>query len=182
MIRDFQDKLFELCCEYQEFRQYITGIDDLEECPKQQIVLDDFNRIMLDSLYISRNLDVLVEIEHQSSITSQIMFRNLKYHVNIKDKYQKPLQLHIFHTGLRIAPREYEYDNQIFHIPYLNQTYAKNGIETFKTIKNKIKNNETTPYDIFDFIWLPRQSQLEINDDFFSVYLETTFKFNDNRR
>lgn len=171
MKKDFQDKTFELCNEYIEFRQYLTGISDLEECPKKQIVMDDFNRIIMDSLYFSRSLNVLVNIEHQSTITNSIMFRNLKYHVTTKDKYQKPVQLHIFHTGLRIAPKKYEYDGQIIHYPFLNQTYGKNGIETFKKIKNKISNNETTPYDIFDLVWLPRFGELEINEEFLKKYI-----------
>ena len=53
--------------------------------------------------------------------------------------------------------------NQIYHFPFLKQTYEQDGIETFKKIKNKIKNNETTPFDIFDFVWLPKYGKIERN-------------------
>ncbi|WP_407421683.1 hypothetical protein [Methanobrevibacter sp.] len=174
MKRDFEDKIFQLCSEKKEFRSYLTGIDDLKKCKSKEIIKDDFERMIMDSLYKSPSQNCLVIIEHQSNITKKIMRRNLKYHVNLREKYQKLVQLHIFHTGLRIAPRKYEYDNQIHHFQYLKQTFEQNGIETFKKIKNKIKNNETTPFDIFDFVWLPKYGKIERNKNFLKEYIDVT--------
>lgn len=80
MIRDFQDRIFQLCCEYSDFSQYLTNIGDLEKCPSKDIISDDYERMMMDSLFNSPNLDILAGIEHRSTITKQIMFRNLRYH------------------------------------------------------------------------------------------------------
>ena len=137
--------------------------------------------MIMDSLYESPSENCLVIIEHQSNITNTIMSRNLKYHVNTRDKYKKPVQLHIFHTGRRIASRKYEYDNQIYHFPFLKQTYEQNGIETFKKIKNKIKTNATTPFDIFDFVWLPQYGKIERNENFLREYIDITSKLKNHK-
>lgn len=180
MKRDYHDKIFQLCNEKKELRLYLTGIDDLRKCKSKEMIKDDFERMIMDSLYESPSKNCLVIIEHQSNITNKIMYRNLKYHVNTRDKYGKPVQLHIFHTGHRIAPRKYEYDNQIYHFPFLKQTYEQDGIETFKKIKNKIKNNETTPFDIFDFVWLPQYRKIERNENFLKEYIDVTSKLKDH--
>ena len=175
MKRDFKDKTFALCNEYPEFRQYLTGIGDLKKCPQKEIIKDDFERLMLDSLFYSPGKDILVDIEHQSQISDKIMFRNIKYHVNTRDKYNKELRLHIFHTGPKKAPNNYMYDEQIFHFPYLNQTCLRDGIKTFNRIKNKVENNQKISYDdIFDLVWLPCFGKIEINDHFLREYIDIT--------
>lgn len=182
MKRDFQDKIFDMCCEYKEFREYITGIDDFEECPRKHMIKDDFERMMRDSLFRSPSQDILANIEHQSTITNPIMLKNLRYYTNTRYKYKKETQQHIFHTGRRIAPKYYIYDNQLIHIPYLKQTYEYDGIETFKIIKDKLNNNEKilSP-DIFDLVWLPHFGKIKINDQFLKEYIDIVSKLEKNR-
>lgn len=136
----------------------------------------------MDSLFISPSKNILVNIEHQSKISKRIMIRNLRYYTNTKHKYKKEIQQHIFHTGREIAPKYYIYDNQILHIPYLKQTFERNGMETFKLIKNKLKyNKKILPSDIFDLIWLPHFSELNINDDFLKEYVDTIHLLGKNK-
>jgi hypothetical protein len=181
MKRDFQDKTFMLCCEHQKFKEYITGIPDLEECPQKEIIDKNYTGIRMDSLSKSPSLKILVNIEHQSTISNQIMFRNLKYYVDTRYKHDRETRLYIFHTGLRLTQNCYIYDNQVLHEPYLVQTYENDGTKTFKKIKNKINDNENIhPFEIFDLIWLPRFNNLEINDKFLNEYVDITKQLKDN--
>ena len=182
MKRDFQDKTFTLCYEHKEFREYITGIPDLEECPEKEIIDVNYEGIKLDSLFKSSSLDILVNIEHQSSINNDIMFRNLRYYVNTKNKHKKPTRLYIFHTGQRLAPIYYIYDDQVLHLPYLKQTYENDGVETFKRIKNKLNHNKTIhPSDIFDLIWLPTFRNMIISEEFLKEYVDITKQLKNNK-
>ena len=181
MKRDFQDKTFILCCEYPKFKEYITGIPDLEELPQKEIIDNDYTGIRMDSLSKSPSLNILVNIEHQSSIRNPIMFRNLKYYVDTRYKHNMESRLYIFHTGQRLAPKCYIYGKQVLHKPYLVQTYEKDGTKTFKKIKNKINDNKNIhPFDIFNLIWLPRFNNLEINDEFLKAYVDMTKQLKSN--
>ena len=177
MTRQFQNNLFQLCKEDQKFSEYITKIPDLEECPHNEIINENFKRITMDSLFRSPSLDILVNIEHQSQISNAIMFRNLKYFVTTKDKHQKEVKQYIFYTGKNPVPTWYIYDEQVYHHPYLKQTCLYDGLETFKNIKDKINNNQyISPFDIYDLVWLPCFGKIETDNKFLKEYINIISK------
>jgi hypothetical protein len=177
MTREFQDRLFQLCKEDRKFGEYITKIHDLEECPNNEIINEYFEKITMDSLFRSPSLDILVNIEHQSQITNSIMFRNLKYFVTTKDKHKKEVKQFIFYTGKKQVPTWYVYDKQVYHQPYLMQTCLHDGLETFKKIKNKVNTNQNiSPFDIYDLVWIPCFGKIETDNEFLKEYIDIISK------
>ena len=183
ITHQFQDKTFKLCKEYEEFRKYVTGIENLEEYEDKEIVKDDYEKILLDSLFTDEKEEIIVNVEHQSGLSQEIMHRNLGYRVVLKNKkFKKTVLQYIFFTGTRIVPETYTYDDQVCYFPIFIQTCKKDGEKIFKTIKDKIKSKKKiSSDDVFDLIWLPTFGKLTINDEFLEEYVEVTNQLKNNK-
>ena len=163
---DVEDEIFIICMsEIEEFPTYITKISDIENKYESRVISPSFKNLNLDSVRQRSNGD-LINIEHHSSISDDMMMRDYGYCVSLHNASKKQVNPFIFYTGKIPVDKVYYLNDLMFFSPMWFITQEINGIALLNNLKYKTFNQEKwNVYDILDFIWLPTfYNDLSIED------------------
>lgn len=154
---DAEDEIFIICMsEIEEFPAYITQQDDIIGKYDSRCISDSYRNLNMDSV-IERKDKSLINIEHHSSINSNLMRRDYEYCVTLHAATKRPVGPYILYTG-KLPIKEIEHANELM---FFNPTWVKtrkwNGNKRLNNLKYKIEKQEIcTVFDIIELIWLPR--------------------------
>ena len=115
---------------------------------------EDFRNLNLDSVW-EKKPNCLINIEHHSSLTPDLMRRNYNYAITLFNASKKHVESIIFNTG-DIPKNTVIFANELmFYNPRFFNTREKLGIVNLNNLRYKIHNNEElTQNDALDLIWL----------------------------
>lgn len=163
---DAEDEIFIICMsEIEEFPAYITQLDDIVGKYDSRYISKSYKNLNLDSVRQRKNKN-LINIEHHSSISPDLMRRDYEYCITVHAASKKYVEPFILYTG-KLPIKEIEYANDLM---FFNPTWIKtrkiDGQKTLNNLKYKIEKQEKfNVYDIIDLIWLPRyRLNLTINE------------------
>ena len=151
--------------EIEEFTAYITQLDDIVGKYDSRYISKSYKNLNLDSVRQRKN-ENLINIEHHSSISPDLMRRDYEYYITVHAASKKYVESFILYTG-ELPIKEIEYANDLM---FFNPTWIKtrkiDGQKTLNNLKYKIEKQEKfNVYDIIDLIWLPRyRLNLTINE------------------
>ncbi len=160
---DAEDEIFIICMsEFKEFPEYITKLDDIVGKYNSRYISESYKNLNLDSV-LERKDKSLINIEHHTSITPDLMRRDYEYCISVHAASKKYVKPFIFYTG-KLPVKEVEYVNDtMFYNPTWIITQKINGNIRLNNLKYKIEKQEpSTVYDILDLIWLPKY-QIDLN-------------------
>ena len=152
---DAEDTIFNNCMnDFSEFPAYITGHDDIIGPLPTKFMNPAFKNLNVDSVFRREN-NVLVNIEHHSSLNSNLMRRDYNYLTTLVEATKSFVEPVIFNTG-PIPSKNVEYANDtMFYNPSLFNTQEIRGIVNLNNLRYKIMNKEElTQQDALDLIWL----------------------------
>ena len=154
---DAEDEIFIICMsEFREFPEHITKLDDIIGKYNSRYVSESYKNLNLDSV-LERKDKSLINIEHHTSITPDLMRRNHEYCISVHAASKRYVKPFIFYTG-NLPIKEVEYvNNTMFYNPTWIMTQKIDGSIRLNNLKYKIEKQEpSTVNDIIDLIWLPK--------------------------
>jgi len=152
------DTLFQFILnEIPEFKEYITGFDDLGEKLDGNLITPDMRKKILDSLFRRLNNEY-VNIEHQTSLNTEAWIKCLLYYALLENRYGGSIRQFIFYTGELTHIQYYSFkDFNVDFNPYLNILPLKSGKKVLKRVHDKLDHDQIlSPVDIIELIWLVR--------------------------
>ncbi len=155
--RDAEDEIFIICMsKLKEFPQHITRLNDIIGKYDSRYVSKTYKNLNLDSV-LEREDKSLLNIEHHTTINSDLMRRDHEYCITIHAASKRYVKPFIYYTGeLPIKKVEYV-NNTMFFNPTWIETRKIDGNIRLNNLKYKIEKQEpSTVHDIIDLIWLPK--------------------------
>ena len=140
--------------DFSEFPKFITGYDDIEERYSSKHMNPAFKNLNVDSAFQRKNNRIL-NIEHQSSLKSDIMKRNYNYMITLHAASGQMIDFWIFNTGpIPKYSVEYAHETTFFN-PKFKNTRLIDGITNLNNLRYKVNNKiELTQNDALNLIWL----------------------------
>ena len=169
---DAEDTIFNNCInDFSEFPLYITGYDDITGPYLTKFMSPAFRNLNLDTAFQRKN-GSLVNIEHHSSLNSDLRRRDYNYVVSLVEGSKNFVEPFIFNTG-PIPTKKVEYANDtMFYNPVFFNTREKLTTVNLNNLRYKIINKEElTQSDALDLIWLIKSN---INIDSEDLLIELT--------
>ena len=152
---DAEDTIFNNCMnDFSEFPSYITGYDDIIGPFPTKHMNPAFKNLNVDSVRHRRN-NSLINIEHHSSLNSDLMRRDYNYLTTLVEASKLIVEPYIFNTG-PIPSKNVEYANDtMFYNPCFINTKEIRGMVLLNNLRYKVFNKEElTQQEALDLIWL----------------------------
>ena len=160
---DAEDTIFNNCMnDFSKFPSYITGYDDIIGPFPTKHMNPAFKNLNVDSVRLRKD-NTLVNIEHHSSLNSDLMRRDYNYITTLVEASKSHVEAFIFNTG-PIPSKNVEYANDtMFYNPRFYNTQEVRGTVILNNLRYKIMNkDELTQQDALDLIWLVK-TNIDIN-------------------
>ena len=140
----------------EEFPQYLTKFDDIARVYPDKFVSSTSRTLNLDSVRQRKNGD-LVNIEHHSSISPDLLRRDFEYVAALHFESKEYVLPYIFNTG-KIPNIKIDYLNStMFYNPCWINTVEIEASQKLNNIKYKLSNGEViSAFEILDLIWMPK--------------------------
>lgn len=154
---DAEDEIFIICMsQIKEFPAHITQLNDIIGKYDSRYISKSYKNLNLDSV-LEREDKSLINIEHHTTINSDLMRRDYEYCISVHAASKKYVKPFIFYTGnLPINEIEYANDTMFFNPTWI-KTQQENGNIKLNNLKYKIEKQEpSNNHDIIDLIWLPK--------------------------
>ena len=170
-----EDTIFNHCIMgIAEFPQYITPYNDIEGKAHTKILSKSYQNLNLDSVFHRKN-ENLINIEHHSSLTKGKLARDYEYITTLHSATLKSTEQFIMYTGKLPIPKTVALNYRDVYNPHFFITQQIDGQIRLNSLKYKIEyNNEITPFDVIDLIWMPTFN-LEINKEDLIVELSIIY-------
>ena len=154
---DVEDEIFIICMsETDEFPQYISNFNDIVGRYDNRLISSDFKNLSLDSVRQRLNGN-LINIEHHSSISAELMRRDYQYSVALHSNTGRYVHPFIFYTGdLPIRKVDHLNDLMFFNPNWFIAKEVEGTIRYNGFLHMKEEQIELNVYDCFDLIWLPK--------------------------